>query len=386
MVRIAVKCFILLALARAHDLQLGHANMPARLLNDKIAPLRTLLSPKQMQDALLLAATALALYLCWLLVRPFLAVITWAVALAVVAHPIHAWLERRTSRPTLAALLAVVLVVLVVVGPGVYIMQKLYDETTGTVREMRAGSESRDWNSVLQAHPRVASSLAWLMARAELDAAAKELSAWLAARAPSIFTKSIWALAQMVITVLTLFYFFRDRKKVLDLIRRLVPLSRAETDVVFRRVSQTMYASLYGSIAVKAVQGLLGGLAFWILGLPAPVLSGAAMSLCAILPLFGTALVWGPAAVWLALNGSWVKALVLAVWGTLVIGQIDNVLYPMLVAGELRLHPLSVFFSVLGGLMAFGASGVVLGPVILAVTFALLEIWRLRTSGEGSGA
>src|SRR6185436_4573055 len=122
-----------------------------------------------------------------------------------------------------------------------------------------------NWDAMLDQHPRLATTVSWLRARADLDAAAKQLSAWLAARAPSLFTKSIWALTQLVITLLTLFYFFRDRKKLLAGLARLAPLSAAESSALFRRVSQTIYASLYGSIAVKLLQGFLGGLMFWIL-------------------------------------------------------------------------------------------------------------------------
>ena len=117
---------------------------------------------------------------------------------------------------------------------------------------------------------------------------------------------------------------------------------------------------------------------FWILGLPAPVLFGAATALFAVLPVMGTAIIWAPVAIFLALSGSWIKAVIRAIWGALVVGLIDNFLYPILVAGELRFHPLAVFFAVFGGLIAFGISGVVLGPVILAITVALLEIWQVR--------
>jgi predicted PurR-regulated permease PerM len=106
------------------------------------------------------------------------------------------------------------------------------------------------------------------------------------------------------------------------------------------------------------------------------------MSLLATLPMMGASLVWGPAAIYLAMNGSWIKAIVLCGWGLLVVSLIDNVLYPLLVAGELRLHTLAVFFAMLGGLIAFGVSGVVLGPVILAVTYGLLELWRIRGGGD----
>ena len=117
---------------------------------------------------------------------------------------------------------------------------------------------------------------------------------------------------------------------------------------------------------------------FWILGLPAPLLFGILMSLLAMLPVVGTSLVWGPAALVLIYQGNWIKAIILVAWGGLVISLIDNFLYPFLVATELRFHTLGVLFAVFGGLVAFGLAGVVLGPVILASTVALLEVWTQR--------
>ena len=102
------------------------------------------------------------------------------------------------------------------------------------------------------------------------------------------------------------------------------------------------------------------------------------MAVLAILPLFGAALIWVPAALYLAIDGQWDKALLLTAWGTVVVGLIDNLLYPLLVKNKLRIHTVPVFIAVLGGLFAFGATGVVLGPLILAVALALVDIWRRR--------
>jgi predicted PurR-regulated permease PerM len=151
---------------------------------------------------------------------------------------------------------------------------------------------------------------------------------------------------------------------------------------LFSRVSETIHATLYGNVVVKIVQGVLGGAMFWFLDLPAPILCGIAMALCAMLPLVGTSLIWGPAAIYLLIEGSWVKAIVLAVGGSVVVSLIDNFLYPILIASELRIHTLGILLSILGGLLAFGLAGIVLGPVILASTLALLEVWRLRAEGE----
>lgn len=119
---------------------------------------------------------------------------------------------------------------------------------------------------------------------------------------------------------------------------------------------------------------------FWWLGLPAPLLWGAVMALLAVVPVLGAFVVWVPAALFLALNGQMGKALILAGWGIVVIATIDNLLYPVLVGKRLRLHTLLVFIAVVGGLAMFGAVGVVLGPLILALTDAIIEVWRRRTA------
>lgn len=282
-------------------------------------------------------------------------------------------------RPNLAALLSVVSVALLLVVPGVWIGQNLFREASAGFEVLGPELQSERMHSRLQQYPALAATTAWLETTLNLDQEIRRATGAIASKASTLVGSSLWLLTQLFLTFLTLFYFFRDQKGLLNLLRELIPLSDEQTRQLFDRVSHTIHACVYGNVIVKLVQGLLGGLMFWFLGLPAPVLCGAAMALFAVLPVLGTALVWGPAAVLLALSGSWGKALILVLWGMLVVGLIDNVLYPILVAGELRLHTLAVFFSILGGLIAFGLAGVILGPVILAATGALLEVWRLRT-------
>jgi predicted PurR-regulated permease PerM len=130
------------------------------------------------------------------------------------------------------------------------------------------------------------------------------------------------------------------------------------------------------------VQGALGGLMFWWLDLPAPILWGGAMAAFAILPVVGTAIVWGPAAIYLFMEGSPEKALVLAAWGALVIGLVDNLLRPLVIKNGLHAPFVPVFLAMIGGLTAFGASGVILGPVVLAAAISLIDISRQRTGTE----
>jgi len=153
-------------------------------------------------------------------------------------------------------------------------------------------------------------------------------------------------------------------------------------DSLFCRVRDTIYATMYGTLTVASIQGLLGGLMFWWLGLSAPLLWGVVMALLAVVPVLGAFVVWIPAALFLALEGSWGKALMLTLWGTIVVGGIDNLLLPILVGNRLKLHTVIAFISMVGGLIVFGASGLILGPVVLTITMVLLEIWRIRTAPE----
>jgi predicted PurR-regulated permease PerM len=126
------------------------------------------------------------------------------------------------------------------------------------------------------------------------------------------------------------------------------------------------------------IKGTLGGLMFWWLGLPAALLWGVVMGVLSVIPIFGAFSVWIPAVLILAAEGSWIKAAILTVWGGIVMGGIDNVLYPILIGNRLKLHTLLMFVSVVGGLIAFGPAGIILGPVVVASTMTLIEAWRER--------
>jgi len=332
---------------------------------------------KQVRDIALLLLTVLALYLCWLLASPFLAAFVWALALAVVAYPLHRRFELFLP-PNLAALVSVLAVTVVLLAPGAFLLQRFFDEAVAGFRLIRHNLDPAILPSLAERYPYFATVLHWLQARFDLNQEMKRVATLLAGQAPAVISGSVQVITQSAMMLVTLFYFLRDRRRLLGFLLRIVPLSSIESQELVNRVSETISATLYGNLVVKLVQGLLGGLMFWILGLPAPLLFGVLMSLLAMLPVVGTSLVWGPGAVVLLYQGSWIKAIILVACGGLIISLIDNVLYPFLVATELRFHTLGVLVAVFGGLVVFGLAGVVLGPVILAATVALLEVWTER--------
>jgi predicted PurR-regulated permease PerM len=323
-------------------------------------------------------AVGILIVLCLWLASPFLDVITWAFALAVVANPWYAWFRKRMPA-NLAAIIAVVCVAIVIVAPAVVLIQQSFQEATRALNTMESMDHVQDR---LQSNSYVAQALVWLDTKFNLQVnLAEELSratGSLARMASGMVTGSVWFFTELFVTFLTLFFFFRDGALIANWLRRLSPVSEAETSDLYAKVFHAVNTSLLSNVFVKLVQGALGGLMWWMVGLPAPVLSGALTAFFALLPLTGTGFVWVPGAVYLLLQGSWIKALILALWGALVVSLVDNFLYPLLVAEGLRFHALAVFFAVFGGLIAFGLTGIVLGPVILAVAASLLDIWEAR--------
>lgn len=329
----------------------------------------------------LIGATVLAFVLCCLLFRPFVPVLAWALALAIIARPLHDALAARLSSPNLAAALAVLLVALLIMLPSLFVLQSLIREATLNAPKVQVDQQGEQLLANAEQTPGIGPVATWLRENVDIRAALREIAAFLTRNASQAVTTTIWILVEFLFVLFTLFFFFRDRGKALAGVRSLLPLSNKEASEVFQKIEDTIYATVYGSLIVALIQGTMGGLMFWWLGLPAPVVWGAIMALLAVVPNLGTFVVWAPTAVYLALNGHTTDALILAAWGGIAIAFIDNLLYPYLVGKRMRLHTLLVFFSMLGGLWLLGASGVVLGPTILAVTLALIDVWRRRTAG-----
>jgi predicted PurR-regulated permease PerM len=327
--------------------------------------------------------TAAVCVLGFQLVQPFIPAITWAIVLAVVAHPLHERLLRAIRRPSLAAAITVVIVTVALALPAAFVARQVAVEALESSQSMRTLLDGEHWKATLDRFPRLAPLRRWVDEQVDVRGEIKRASEAIAKNVREFLAGSVDFVIGVFITLFLLFYSLRDKRRLLDSLRSFVPLAAPETHKVLAKVRHAIHAIVYGTLTVAAVQGVLGGLMMWWLGLPSPLLWGTVMGLVAVLPVFGTALVWVPVALYLAAEGDWTKALVLTAWGALVISMIDNILYPVLVKNEMRLHTVPVFLSVLGGLVVFGPTGIMLGPVVLVVLLTLLEIWRRRmAAGE----
>lgn len=334
----------------------------------------------------ILATAAIAgVAICVLMVWPFLGAITWALALAILFVPVHARIEARLRNPTVAAMVSVLVLVVVVAVPAIFVVERLVNEAASGAGALQARVAAGELQKLLDSYPRLAPIGAWIERQLDLPALTASVAAWLSNTGASLVKGSVLQIVEIVLTFYLLFYFLRDRQAAKAMIHSWLPLTPQEADRLFRRVFDTVHATLYGTLAVAAVQGILGGLMFWALGLPSPLLWGLVMGLLSVVPVLGAFVVWIPAAILLALDGSWARAVILAVWGAVVVGGIDNLLRPVLVGNTLRLHTVPAFISIIGGLVLFGAPGVILGPLAVTVTILLMEIWAKRVDEEIPG-
>lgn len=325
---------------------------------------------------LLMAATVAGIHLCYLMAEPFLSALAWALALAVLIAPLHRWMELKVKSPNLATTICVLAAVLFVVVPAVFVAERVIGEAAKGTETIKAMVESGEWRRSLEGHPSIAPIGHWLERQFDLPEMVNSATAWLTGTAASFVQGSVLELIGVVLTFYILFYFLRDRSESLGWLRSLSPLSKKDMSRMFAGVSDTVHATIYGTFAVAVIQGALGGLMFWWLGLPMPLLWGIVMGLLAVVPVLGAFIIWIPAAIFLALQGSEGKALILTLWGVIVVGGIDNMLYPMLVGNRLKMHTVIAFTSIVGGLIVFGPAGLILGPVTFTITRLLLEIWR----------
>jgi predicted PurR-regulated permease PerM len=330
------------------------------------------------------AAAALLLYLLARILRPFFGPILWALLLAFLLFPLNRWLSGKLrGRRGPAALLLTFAVTLGIVIPATLLMLvfvRQAAELLARVSEL-AGRYQIEKPQDLLRIPTLGRLVQWIDAKTPFSAA--ELQQWLvnAARSVlelavsggrSVLLGAVGAVVGLLLMLFILYFFFRDGDEMALRMLRLVPLEDSRKGRLAAHLSAVMKAVVFGALATALVQGGLVGIAFWIAGLPSPVVFGFLTSLAALLPVAGTALVWAPATIALYAQGRPGWALFMLLWGAVLVGSADNFLRPRLISGRAQISTLPVFFGVMGGLAAFGPIGLFVGPLVIALALALI--------------
>ena len=337
--------------------------------------------PEDRSFLILLAAISIAFgWVLW----PFSGALLWATLLAIIFAPLYRRvLETLPGKHNLVAFLTVVVVVVMVLIPVAIIIASLVDQGGELYRRVQTGeiSFAHPLQQLKSALPDWAASVSDRLADIDLSALKERLSGLvvpagqqLAGHAINIGQLTVEFVASLLVMLYLLFFLLRDGDELNARIRDALPLRASHTTAILEAFTLTVRGTIKGIVLVALIQGALGGLIFWLLGLTAPLLAGAIMALLSLLPVLGSALVWAPVGVYLLVAGAVTKGLILLAFGTFVIGLADNFLRPILVGQSIQMPSYVVLLATLGGLATFGANGFVIGPLVAAM---FLTAWQI---------
>lgn len=334
--------------------------------------------------------TLLLMYLLYTILFPFLGTLVWAVAIGVITYPLYErLLVRCKGREITAAALLTAAVVLAVIIPLIGLIFTISHEAALAYQYLEAATASGSSLALgnLLNHPAV---IPWLekirpltsSLNLDLDAmllpTVKKGIAAMLNYSTGILKNFFGFLFKLVLMVIALFFFYKDGARFLERFLLVVAIREGLKTTIIDTIKRVLGAVMYGIVLTCLVQGTLGGLGFWAAGLPSPILFGALMAICALIPVIGTAMIWLPGALYLLTQGQTIHALLLIAWGVVVVSGIDNIIRPLFISGIAKLHILVIVLGVLGGLLAFGITGVVAGPVILALALVFFEESRQK--------
>ena len=348
-------------------------------------------APPREQRGLLRGLLAVASLGVVAILLPFYGTLLWALIIALLFAPMQRWLQRRLGgRPTLAALLTLGVVVLIVVLPVALIAVGLMNELTRLYGEVRSG-EVKPETWLHQMFDSLPPSVAGVLERfgmvdvqdlkRRLVDLLNQAGQFLAAGLLRYGQNTFELVACLFIMLYVAFFLLRDGAALVATLRESVPLTPLHQRQLMRKFSTVIRATVKGNLLVALLQGLLGGLAFWLLEVRGALVWAVLMTFLSLLPAVGAALVWGPVALYLLATGALGAGLGLVAWGVLVIGLVDNLLRPVLVGKDTRMPDWVVLMATLGGMTVFGINGFVIGPVIAAMFFAVWQIMLLDWRG-----
>ena len=344
----------------------------------------------------ILFLTFLSFYFLYQILSPFLPSIFWAILLAMVFYPVFQKLQLLLKkREFLSAMTMTLLVILVIVLPFSLLIVSLANEVVGAYHGLEEMIKTGRLETYLEEIRRISLfNWTWERLNQYLDLSQADPPGLILKNLQQISTflfnqtsKIITGLSTFVIgfffTLLSLYYLFKDGDRLFGRLKEILPIPARERDLLILRIKEMVYATIYGGLLIAIIQGVLGGVIFWILGISSPILWGTAMAFFSFIPIGGTALIWVPAVILLFVQGAFLKGIILLGLGIFGISMVDNLLRPFFISAKTNIHPLLLFFAVLGGIQAFGLVGLVVGPLIATLCLTLIEIYVQGIKPQG---
>ena len=328
---------------------------------------------------LFVALIVIAGYMFW----PYLGAIFVGILLAYFLHPVYLQIEKKVKSRILAQIILSAVSVIIIVGILVGLVvpiatqtQELYERSEGFIDQYILASDC----NMNELPCKLSQKVKLLVGSENFIQKSQEFlqksSSYLLGKVRSLLSGFVSFAVSLVILVFSLFFFLESGQRIKEKALELLPLQKTHKEKMFIRLRQTIKAVVVGNISTALLQGVIGGLLFWILGIPLPLFWGLIMTILAFIPAIGPPLIWIPAVIVLFAQGSIVKGIILLVLCLFGLGYIDNVLKPKLIGDKIRLSSFAIFLGVIGGIQAFGILGLFFGPVIIAMLVTAAEIYR----------
>lgn len=331
---------------------------------------------------------AVVLYLFVRVFAPFFMIFLWATILVITSYPLYRRLRTLLrGRESLAALLMVFGLTLLIILPVILLIANVAQQSVDAyvMYSDALAKQEQNLERTIMAHPVLTKAKAVLGRFVNFDQidlgalvikGLESASGFIVGQSTNFFSGLAGFMFRFVLLLVATYYFFKDGEKVVGELRKLSPMDKTREEKIIRKFTDITRATMLGTFSSAAIQGVLGGLAFLLIGMPSPLLWGVVMAFMSLVPVLGAFTVWIPAALYLIAIGSFGKAVFIVVYGLLTVTLADNVLKPLIIRGGSKIHPVVIFFSILGGLSFFGFSGIILGPLVTGLTFVVLEIYR----------
>ena len=316
------------------------------------------------------------------LILPFLQPIFWAIVLATLFYPLQKFWERAThGLVSVSALLTIVSISLLVFVPIYFLGSAMLQETINVYYKVSDSGvdvsqleDGQMLKPVLQYVDRIGLSEERVMER--ISDGMRNASGYIASRALSIGQNALRFALQTFVMLYILFYLLRKGPDILHKILHIIPLGARKEKRLIKKFIRTSRATIKGTLIIGIIQGILGGILFWAVGIGGALLWGSVMAVLSIIPAVGAGLIWGPAGILLIVSGQVTEGVIVLFAGTLIIGMVDNVLRPPLVGKDTQMPDVLVLLSTLGGLALFGVSGFIIGPIITSLFIAMWEMFE----------
>jgi predicted PurR-regulated permease PerM len=342
-------------------------------------------------SVMLFAILLVLTYLSYQIIRPFLVPVAWAVVLSIVFYPLYAFCLNHLKWKPLASFVSLVIIMFLIIGPFSYIVFLLVDE----LKAFSDYAEQGDLNAFqnIMGHPHIKAVIhkATAISKMTEEELNNAIVQWISSSGKDMMSKvttGIGNIAGLAIDFIfmsfAIFFLLKDGAGFLERARNYMPFSEEQKDRLVRQIKDIVVSTIYGGVAVALVQGAIGGIAYFFLQVPSPVIWGVATAIASFIPLLGAFAVWGPVAAYLFISGFTVKGIILIVVGIFGISMIDNILKPIIIGSRTKMPILAIFFSVLGGIKLFGLIGLITGPLVLALFISVFEIFRNIEDGNSA--